>query len=90
MRIRVTIEYDYEDPDAFSPEEEADYWRRGGISCPELEEMEDEINLSVRAEVAAVDAEKTALSAAVSHVAKHSDLPVEVKETLERAAEALR
>lgn len=49
MRVRVTIEYDYEDPDAFSPEEEAAHWKDGGIDCETLNDGEG-ANLTVKAE----------------------------------------
>lgn len=49
MRIRVTIEYDYEDPDAFTPENEAKYWETGGIDCLTINNSNG-VNLTVKAE----------------------------------------
>lgn len=50
MRVRVTIEYDYEDPDAFTPEEEAKHWKEDGISCTILADDGNDCNLTVKAE----------------------------------------
>jgi hypothetical protein len=49
MCVRVTIEYDYEDPDAFDPEEEARHWKEGGIDVATLNDG-DGVNLTVKAE----------------------------------------
>lgn len=38
MRVRVTIEYDYEDPDAFAVEDEISHWRTGSIDVPTLDD----------------------------------------------------
>lgn len=50
MRVRVTIEYDYEDPDAFTPEEEAKHWLEGGVDCPVIMDDGNACNLTVKAE----------------------------------------
>lgn len=50
MRVRITIEYDYEDPDAFTPEDEANHWKTGGIDMPALEDGNG-CNATVKAEV---------------------------------------
>lgn len=49
MRVRVTMEYDYEDPEAWGEDTEADFWRKGEIDCPTLEDGEG-VNLTVKAE----------------------------------------
>lgn len=49
MRVRVILEYDYEDPDAWDPVEEAKHWTEGGIDCPTLNDGTG-CNLTVKAE----------------------------------------
>lgn len=49
MRVRVTIEYDYEDPSAFDPILEGKHWMEGGIDCPTLNDG-DGCDVSVKAE----------------------------------------
>lgn len=46
MRVRVTIEYDYEDPDEFTPEGEVDHWKNGRVDCRDGSEL----NMTVKAE----------------------------------------
>jgi len=36
MRVRVTIEYDYEDPDAYQEQDEINFWATGDIDVPTL------------------------------------------------------
>lgn len=55
MRVRVTIEYDYEDPEAFTPEDEAKLWESGSIDYlwlqrKRMKRSDEGSNLSVKAE----------------------------------------
>lgn len=49
MRVRVTIEYDYEDPEAYDEVTEVAFWRKAEIDCPTLDDG-DGCNLTVKAE----------------------------------------